>query len=78
MRKFVSKVKNQISAKVLEVQSLLCKKDGENFVDYGYQNPYGSGHRRTCSRRIICFVWGNRALFCHGVNTIGSATLKLS
>lgn len=33
MRKFVSKVKNQISAKVLEVQSLLCKKDGENFVD---------------------------------------------
>lgn len=33
MKMFVSKVKNKIIAKALDVQMLLCKKDGENFVD---------------------------------------------
>jgi hypothetical protein len=33
MKMFVSKVKNQITTKVLEAQSLLLKKDGEGFVD---------------------------------------------
>lgn len=33
MRKLVSKVKNKMTLKVLEVQALLRRKDGENFVD---------------------------------------------
>ena len=33
MKKFVSKVKNQITVKALEVQALLRRRDGENFVD---------------------------------------------
>ena len=33
MRKLVSKVRNKITLKVLEAQALLCRKEGENFVD---------------------------------------------
>lgn len=33
MKKFVSKVKNQITEKVIMAQCLLRAKDGENFVD---------------------------------------------
>lgn len=33
MKKFVSKVNSKLTAKVLEAQALLRRKDGENFVD---------------------------------------------
>ena len=33
MRKYVSKLRDKMTLKVLEAQTLLRKNDGENFVD---------------------------------------------